>query len=798
MTSPRIVVLGCGPTGLGAAHRLREKGHDAFRLFERSDYAGGLAASFTDPLGFVWDIGGHILFSRYDRFNAVSRALMGDDLLHHARHSYILMGGAFIPYPLQRNLQYLPEDDLAACMEDLSRAKNIPPPSTPPASYGDWLRRSFGEKLTTLFFEPYTEKVWICRPDEMSCQWVGERVADTTPDRILSNIARSNADIDWGPNATFSYPLHGGAGELWRRLGGALADHVELGKRCVSIDRARRRVHFADGSTADYDYLVSTMPLDELARCLHWDDALALARRLRHTSVAAYGFGMKGRIPSRFDDMMWLYFSEPEVPFYRCMFMSRLSPHNVPSGDYWSLVIESAYMDGTGRSKPGVSDVLEALLALGLVSSRDDVVDTWTFDTRYGYPIPTLDRDAILRELTDRLEAFGIYSRGRFGLWRYEVSNQDHSFMQGVEVVDHLLEGTPERVAKEGLMWPRGESPTPVIRVHASAAAVPASRRSPATVRGQRAMVWGASGFLGRHLVPRLLAEGAKVTVIVGRHGFASTPLPWHDEASWVCLDTMPPCAETLAALHTADVIYNLAGPAAVVQSNRDPLASLENICHAQLSFLETCRQADCKARVIFASTRLVYTPNGATPVTEETPVEPRSIYAAHKLCVEHYHQVFASMTGLTYAILRLSPIFGCDGTLEGNDHGIVNMFIKKGLRGEAITLFGDGSQLRDFIYVDDVVEALLAASTSAVARNVVLNVGGGEAIRLRDAAEAIRAMTDGPPIKYEPWPDEYARVESGDYVANVGKAREVLGVTPRRTFHAAVAQTLAAFAATL
>lgn len=447
--TPRIVILGAGPTGLGAAHRLHERGHQAVRLFERHHYAGGLAASFTDPRGFVWDIGGHIQFSRYDTFNAMADDVMGDDLIRHVRQSHVRIGDAFVPYPLQRNLRYLPPDRVQSCVDGLLRAQAARG-SDSPVSYRDWLLRTFGDELTALFFEPYAAKVWICPTTRMSCGWVSERVAEIDPARILASLAAEQDDVDWGPNATFRYPRVGGAGELWRRLAARLAPIVTFGKTCIAIDRMRRRVWFHDASSAEYDVLISTLPLDRLTQCLAWPDAAALAKRLLHTSVTVHGIGVRGEPLARLRDKMWIYFPDAAVPFYRCMIFSRLSPHNVPSGDAWSVMVESADMEGTARIPPSRTEVLRALVREGIVEDPARIVSTWTYRTPYGYPIPTIDRDELLGALLERLEAYGIYSRGRFGLWRYEVSNQDHSFMQGVEAADYLVDGSAERIAKNG------------------------------------------------------------------------------------------------------------------------------------------------------------------------------------------------------------------------------------------------------------------------------------------------------------------------------------------------------------
>lgn len=315
-------------------------------------------------------------------------------------------------------------------------------------------------------------------------------------------------------------------------------------------------------------------------------------------------------------------------------------------------------------------------------------------------------------------------------------------------------------------------------------------------LRGQRAWVWGGCGFVGRHLVPALLAHGAEVTVLTRPVAPALEPA-WRSAVSWYVIDGDADYDDVLASTHPpADVVYDLAGASGAAHSHLDPLASLDSICRAQLLFLDACRRHGRAPHVVFVSTRLVYAPHGAAAIAEDARLEPRSLYAVHKLGVEHYLRVFSRLTPLTYTILRASPIFGFDGGCGPREHGIVNTFIRCGLRGEPITLFGDGRQLRDFLYIADFVDALLAAAVAPAARNTVINVGSGERLRLRDAAEIIRSLTGGPPIRYVPWPADCLAVETGDYVADINRCRALLDMSPRTSFAIGAALTVRAYTA--
>jgi len=143
-----------------------------------------------------------------------------------------------------------------------------------------------------------------------------------------------------------------------------------------------------------------------------------------------------------------MYFPENNCPFYRVTVFSHYSPHNVPdpeSGQYWSLLTETSESDVKHVDRDTIIEqTIRGLLNTGLIQRRDQIVSTWRYTAEHGYPTPSLERDDLLGKIEPALARAGIASRGRFGAWRYEVSNQDHSFMQGVEWVNALLFDVPE------------------------------------------------------------------------------------------------------------------------------------------------------------------------------------------------------------------------------------------------------------------------------------------------------------------------------------------------------------------
>jgi protoporphyrinogen oxidase len=226
----------------------------------------------------------------------------------------------------------------------------------------------------------------------------------------------------------------------------------------------------AEGSEYRYDALISTLPLDILARMT------GRAARLTHSTVHVVGIGVRGELPEHLRTRNWIYFPEGNCPFYRVTVLSNYSPANAPAG-HWSLLAEvSASEFRPAREGAVVDETIAGFRNTGLLPADAEVVSTWRYRADYGYPTPTLDRDAIADPLLADLERHDVYSRGRFGAWKYEIGNQDHSFMQGVEAANRILSGEPETTVWAHTARPFSTTEPFTIRK--------AEAGSPATARG--------------------------------------------------------------------------------------------------------------------------------------------------------------------------------------------------------------------------------------------------------------------------------------------------------------------------
>jgi protoporphyrinogen oxidase len=441
----KVVIIGAGPAGLGAAWRLNEAGHANWAIYESAAHAGGLASSVIDDHGFTWDLGGHVLFSHYEYFDEVMDAALGDAWVEHVREAWVWIRDRWVPYPFQNNIWRLPNDDLIACLNGLVDLQAAP--RERPQSFREWLLSSFGSGLCDTFMLPYNRKVWAYDPARLGVGWMGERVATVDLKRILTNLVLRRDDVSWGPNSTFRFPLNGGTGAIWKAVSARLPQAQQhFGHTVASIDLARKQITLADGKPVSYDILISTMPLDHLLRSIaHRPDLAERASQFLYSSSHIVGIGMAGTPPEDLTTKCWIYFPEDAVPFYRATVFSNYSPNNVPtSSPHWSLMAEvSESPDKPVRQESLIADVIEGFLKCRFIDPAT-IVTSWHRRLDHGYPTPWLGRDAVLDPIEKILRAESVLSRGRFGAWKYEVSNQDHSFMQGVEAAGHILSGAAE------------------------------------------------------------------------------------------------------------------------------------------------------------------------------------------------------------------------------------------------------------------------------------------------------------------------------------------------------------------
>lgn len=424
--------------------------HARRHLLEQSSQAAGLAGSVLDDRGFLWDYGGHVIFSHYDYYDAVMlKCTPKPEWNERVRAAYVWMRDRFVPYPLQLNVWMLPEDDTVACLDGLLEIHNRVPAARA-ANFDEWILQKFGRGLADVFMRPYNRKVWAIDPTRMCTEWMGERVAQVDLRPVLRSMVQRKESASWGPNAVFRYPKQGGTGGLWLRVAAALPQHrFAYGSTVAAIHLRERRVTMTDGRRVHYkSALVTTLPIDVLLRAIE-DlpvELAGIAERMRFSSVHVLGFGVDSAVPAHLADKSWLYFPEDDTPAFRVTVFSNYADSHVPCpGRQYSLMCEVSQSTDKPVDEEHIVQLMEdGLRATKLIARDAPIVSRFHVKLHHGYPTPFLGRDELVDKVDTVLRRHGVYSRGRFGAWKYEVSNQDHSFMQGVESADAIVNGRDE------------------------------------------------------------------------------------------------------------------------------------------------------------------------------------------------------------------------------------------------------------------------------------------------------------------------------------------------------------------
>jgi len=312
--------------------------------------------------------------------------------------------------------------------------------------------------------------------------------------------------------------------------------------------------------------------------------------------------------------------------------------------------------------------------------------------------------------------------------------------------------------------------------------------------RGRRVMITGGVGFIGSNLARRLIDLGAEILLVDSLiPDYGGNLYNIEDVASRLRLNVADVRMQSTmeALVRGQDVIFNLAGQVSHIDSMRDPYTDLEINCRAQLSILEACRKYNRSVRVVFAGTRQVYGRPDYLPVDEKHLVRPADINGVNKAAGEYYHLLYNNVFDVRACSLRLTNVYGPRQLIKHNRQGFIGWFIRLALEGQEIQIFGDGSQLRDFVYVDDAADAFLRAGAGDTCDGDVFNVGGDEPISHRDLAQMLVRIAGRGSLRFVEWPADKKRIDIGSFYSDSQKFRAATGWAPRVSMDEGLRRTL-------
>ncbi len=313
--------------------------------------------------------------------------------------------------------------------------------------------------------------------------------------------------------------------------------------------------------------------------------------------------------------------------------------------------------------------------------------------------------------------------------------------------------------------------------------------------RDKRVLVTGGLGFIGSNLAIRLVREGARVTIadplILGCGGNRFNLDPVTPEIEWLAC-SIEDSAQMRPVIERCDAVFNLAGEISHIHSMLYPERDLAINTTAQLHFLQTCMAVAPGLRVVYAGTRQVYGVPEYLPVDERHPVNPVDFNGVHKYAATQYHQMLSRAGRLDAVVLRLTNVYGPRMALDVPCQGFLSTYLRKALTGQRLEVFGDGRQLRDPLFVDDAVEAFLAAGAAAQLPSRAYNVGGAEPLTLAAIAESLSEAAGLPEPTRRDFPEERKAIDIGSYHTDSTRIRTELHWRPATNFATGIEQTLA------
>jgi len=300
---------------------------------------------------------------------------------------------------------------------------------------------------------------------------------------------------------------------------------------------------------------------------------------------------------------------------------------------------------------------------------------------------------------------------------------------------------------------------------------------------GKNILITGGLGFIGSSLARRLVGLGGRVTLVDSLIPvYGGNPFNVHDIKDRLTInitDVRDPHAMAYL-IQEQDYLFNLAGQTSHIDSMTDPRTDLDINASAQLSILEACRKYNPRVKVVFASTRQLYGKPEYLPVDEKHPIKPVDVNGINKLAGEWYHLLYNNVYRIRACALRLTNTYGPGMRVKDARQTFLGIWIRNLIEGKPVQVFGDGLQLRDFNYVDDVVEAFLLAALDPRAEGEVYNLGSAEYVNLKDLAAMMIALFGKGSYQIVPFPPERKAIDIGDYYSDFTKIRNVLGWAPR------------------
>ena len=404
----KYLILGAGPAGLSFANRLLQSGQDSFLVLEAENEAGGLCRSCMVD-GSEFDIGGgHFLDVRRPKVNEFLFGFMPKEEWNlFERDSRIVVKGQTIHHPMEANIwemdtalqvEYLKSIAVAGC----NLGKEMP------SEFVDWIYWKLGGRIAEDYMIPYNQKMFSRNLNELGTYWLEKLPNVSFEETLLSCLNRKAYGTQPG-HAQFYYPKKYGYGELWRRMGAALGEHLLCGRTVAEIDYDSKTVKTVDGASYQADSIITTIPWTAVAHHRNMPDSLAEdIARLKYSSIETRYYGETLDTKAQ-----WIYYPDPALSYHRILVRSNFC---TDSKGYWTET-------NTERAD--------------MLPEADK--NRFAHVNRYAYPLNTITKPAIMERLLAWAKERNVYGLGRWGEWSHYNSDLT------VELAMHLADRLEER-----------------------------------------------------------------------------------------------------------------------------------------------------------------------------------------------------------------------------------------------------------------------------------------------------------------------------------------------------------------
>jgi len=310
---------------------------------------------------------------------------------------------------------------------------------------------------------------------------------------------------------------------------------------------------------------------------------------------------------------------------------------------------------------------------------------------------------------------------------------------------------------------------------------------------GKKVLITGGLGFIGSNLARRLIGLGAEITLVdslIPEYGGNMFNISGLEDKLKVNISDVRDEYSMQTLVSGQDYLFNLAGQTSHMDSMQDPYTDLEINCRSQLSILEICRKFNPEIKIVFASTRQIYGKPDYLPVDEKHLLRPTDVNGINKMAGEWYHILFNNVYGIRTCALRLTNTIGPHMRVKDARQTFLGIWIKQLIEGKPFEVWG-GEQLRDFTYVDDVIEAFLITAATDEANGQIFNLGGNRVISLKDLADLLIEVNGGGEYSVRVFPEDRKRIDIGDFYADFKRIKDMLGWEPKITLRDGLSRTI-------